>query len=126
MIAPVQTRAKRSGSKSTSSSATLRTLERRARQFAVNEPDDTQELGAERNAYTAGSGTSPVNGFSFSRVSVLGLQRKCACGGVARPTGECTECHRKRALGLQPKLTVNQPGDTYEQEADWVAQAMMG
>src|SRR5215203_1407119 len=83
MTAPVQTRAKRSGSKSTSSSASLRTGERRARQFAVNEPDDTHELGAERDAYTAGSGTLPVNGFSFSQVSVLGLQRKCACGGVA-------------------------------------------
>ena len=92
----------------------------------MNEPDDTQEPGAERNAHTAGSGTSPVNGFSFSRVSVFGLQRKCACGGVAGPSGECTECRRKRALGLQPKLTVNQPGDAYELEADRVAQAMMG
>jgi hypothetical protein len=92
----------------------------------VNEPDDTQGLGPERNAYTAGSDASPVNGFSFSQVSVLGLQRKCACGGVAGPTGECTECRRKRALGLQPKLTVNQPGDAYEREADRAAQAMMG
>ena len=32
------------------------------------------------------------------------LQRKCACGGSASPlTGECEECQRKRALGLQTR-----------------------
>ncbi len=52
------------------------------------------------------------------------LQRKCACGGTPGPTGECAECRRKR-LGIQPKLTINQPGDKYEQEADRVAGQVM-
>ena len=52
------------------------------------------------------------------------LQRKCACGGTPGPTGECEECRRKR-VGLQPKLKINQPGDRYEQEADRVAEAVM-
>jgi hypothetical protein len=48
------------------------------------------------------------------------VQRKCACGGAAGPTGECEQCSRKR-LALQRKLMVNQPGDHYEQEADRAA-----
>jgi len=62
----------------------------------VNEPGDAHELEADRDAYAAGSDAPPVNGFSFSRVSVLGLQRKCACGSVAGPTGQCAECRKKR------------------------------
>jgi hypothetical protein len=53
------------------------------------------------------------------------LQRKCACGGTSGPSGECAECKRKR-LALQPKLAINQPGDRYEQEADRVAEAVVG
>lgn len=58
------------------------------------------------------------------------LQRKCACGGAPGPTGECTACRRKRLHGakplpLQPKLTINQPNDRYEQEADRVADEVM-
>jgi hypothetical protein len=47
------------------------------------------------------------------------LQRKpaCACGGT------CPRCSGKTraATNLQPKLTVNEPGDAFEQEADRVA-----
>jgi Domain of unknown function (DUF4157) len=53
--------------------------------------------------------------FGFAR-----LQRKCACGGVAGKSGECEECRKKR-LGLQTKLSINEPGDIYEQEADRIA-----
>jgi Domain of unknown function (DUF4157) len=53
------------------------------------------------------------------------LQRKCACGGTPGPSGECAECKRKR-LSLQPKLMINQPGDKYEQEADRVADSVVG
>jgi Domain of unknown function (DUF4157) len=62
---------------------------------------------------------------SVTRVRSSILQRKCACGRAAGPTGECAECGKKRALGLQPKLTVNQPGDAYEQEADRVADQVL-
>lgn len=114
-------------SQTTSSSASLGTelLQRRAKPLALNEPDDAHEQKADRTDHTAENGTPPVNGFSFSRVSVLGLQRKCACGRVAGPTGKCAECGKKHALGLQPKLTVNQPGDGYEQEADRVADQVL-
>src|SRR5262249_29649913 len=49
------------------------------------------------------------------------LQRKCACGGAAGMSGECEECSKKKRLGLQTKLKVNEPGDMYEREADRVA-----
>ena len=54
------------------------------------------------------------------------LQRKCACGGTPGPTGECEECKRKRSLGLQPKLCINEPGDEFEREADRLAEAVVG
>jgi hypothetical protein len=53
------------------------------------------------------------------------LQRKCACGGTPGLTGECEECARKKRLGLRTKLTVSEPGDFYEQEADRIADAVM-
>ena len=40
------------------------------------------------------------------------------------PAGECAECRRK-GLALQTKLTVNKPGDKYEQEADRIAAAVV-
>src|SRR5438034_7391335 len=62
---------------------------------------------------------------TWSPVTRPFLQPKCACGGTPGPTGECEECKRKR-LALQTKLAVNQPGDQYEQEADRVAEAVVG
>ena len=54
------------------------------------------------------------------------LQRKCACGGGASGlTGECEECSRKKMVGLQTKLRINEPGDAYEQEADRVAEQVL-
>jgi Domain of unknown function (DUF4157) len=53
------------------------------------------------------------------------LQRKCACGGAAGMSGECEECSKQKRLGLQTKLTVNQPGDIYEREADRVADQVL-
>ncbi len=53
------------------------------------------------------------------------LQRKCACGGAADMSGECAECRKKRRLGLQTKLKVNDPGDIYEQEANRIADQVM-
>lgn len=57
------------------------------------------------------------------------LQRKCACGGNPGPSSECAECRQKRMASqqplIQPKLTMGQPNDKYEQEADSVADAVM-
>jgi hypothetical protein len=49
------------------------------------------------------------------------LQRRCACGGAADLSGRCEACSKKKRSGLQTKLTVNEPGDIYEREADRVA-----
>jgi len=53
------------------------------------------------------------------------MQRKCACGGTPGPTGECEACKKKKRLGLRTKLTVNEPGDIYEQEADRIADQVL-
>lgn len=53
------------------------------------------------------------------------LQRKCACGNHTMAGGDCEECCNKKGLGLQTKLTVNEPGDIYEQEADRIADQVM-
>jgi hypothetical protein len=55
------------------------------------------------------------------------LQRKCGCGGSANLTGECSECQSKRLIDkpLQGKLSIGEPGDEYEREADRVADQVM-
>jgi Domain of unknown function (DUF4157) len=55
------------------------------------------------------------------------LQRKCACGGSSGITGSCSDCEKKKWLGqpLQTKLSINEPGDEYEREADRVAELVM-
>jgi Domain of unknown function (DUF4157) len=44
---------------------------------------------------------------SFDNVRVGGLQRKCACGGTAGPTGECEQCRRKRVSVQRNALKSN-------------------
>ena len=53
------------------------------------------------------------------------IQRACDCGGKAGASGSCQDCDREKLTGLQPKLTVNQPGDRFEQEADRMAEAVV-
>src|SRR5262245_3142758 len=53
------------------------------------------------------------------------LQRKCTCGGASSLTEECEECSRKKIVGLQTKLRIDEPGDTHEQEADRVADQLL-
>ncbi|MEO8410920.1 MAG: DUF4157 domain-containing protein, partial [Propionivibrio sp.] len=62
--------------------------------------------------------SSPINGH-------WSLQRKCACGGVGGPSGECDECAKRKMLGMQTRLAISAPGDRYEQEADRVADQVM-
>lgn len=67
------------------------------------------------------------------------LQRKC-CGKAGGMGGrECAECKGEREsgdmqrmallrapVGIQAKLTINEPGDRFEQEADQVAEMVAG
>lgn len=57
------------------------------------------------------------------------LQRKCACGGNPGASGECEACRRKRLVGMgsgiQTKLSVNKPGDRWEQEAERISEAVI-
>lgn len=57
------------------------------------------------------------------------LQRQCACGTHTMGGEQCAECQKKKmGVGgrpLQTKLTISEPGDTYEQEADRVAEQVM-
>jgi hypothetical protein len=94
-----------------------------------------------------------VNSSSPARASVASppkslLQCQCVCDGLAGREGECEECQRAREGNLQRKsaqefglgfghdfgsvnvrapsrLAVTQAGDSYEQEADRLADAVM-
>ncbi len=70
-------------------------------------------------AHSSSSGFTPIHGAM--------LQRKCACGGSSGLTGSCSGCEKKKLVGqsLQTKLSINEPGDRYEQEADRVAEQVM-
>lgn len=59
-------------------------------------------------------------------VSASGIvQRQCACGSPARTlAGECEDCQRKSALGIQAKLMLGSADDPMEREADHVADRM--
>ncbi len=55
------------------------------------------------------------------------LQRKCACGsGKTGLQGSCPDCQRKQALGLQARLEIGPVDDPLEQEADRVANEVLG
>lgn len=128
MIAPFQTLAKGHRSKTNLAPKETGLVQRDAKSPAMNASMGDPEPKADLGEKAARGFFNPAHNFSFSHVGVLAVQRKCACGGSSGAAGQqqCDECGRKRALGLQPKLTVNQPGDAYEQEADRVAGAMMG
>jgi hypothetical protein len=53
------------------------------------------------------------------------VNAKCACGNHTMAGGECEECSKKKRVGLQTKLKVNEPGDSDEREADRVAEQVM-
>jgi Domain of unknown function (DUF4157) len=69
------------------------------------------------------SGQTPVTSSPLNQGGIL--QRKCACGNTAGSSGTCAECQKKGEIALpgtiQTKLTISQPGDKYEQEADRIA-----
>ncbi len=59
------------------------------------------------------------------------VQRTCACGGTAGPSGECASCARKRALaqarsGVTPRLLLGPTDDQHEREARRIAENLIG
>jgi len=62
--------------------------------------------------------TKPSQARSVPPVSSNFSHRKCACGGAAGLSGECEECGKKKRLGRQAQLKLNEPEYSYEQEAD--------
>jgi outer membrane protein OmpA-like peptidoglycan-associated protein len=69
-----------------------------------------RKAAAEPGAEDEAAGPKPV--------PTLALQRKCACTG-------CGETNEEDQPLIQTKLTVNEPGDIYEREADRVADQVM-
>ncbi|MEH1778478.1 MAG: DUF4157 domain-containing protein [Nostoc sp.] len=70
---------------------------------------------------------TPVTASPLSQGGIL--QRKCACGNTAGSSGSCAECQEDGEMAvlgsIQTKLTINEPGDRYEQEADRVAEQVL-
>src|SRR5215831_12101965 len=64
---------------------------------------------------------SPVSKASFVPLHARTLQRACSCGGMNKTSPECDACRSKRISGAQTKLSISQPGDRFEQEADRAA-----
>ncbi len=78
----------------------------------------TDNSAAHRVGHSRGSEeTTPI--FTPATSSVFPIQRKasCACGGG------CPACQSKPVI--QAKLSVSEPGDIYEQEADRIADQVM-
>ena len=79
--------------------------------------------------------TQTITQFDKALPSVLRptgfVQRKCACGGSAGITDSCADCSAKTLSVashtgvMQKRLTISQPQDLYEQEADRVAEEVM-
>lgn len=81
--------------------------------LATNQPEDEYEQESDRVSD------------QVMRLPEPQIQRACACGNHTMAGAECEECSKKKRLGLQTKLKVNEPGDSYEQEADRLAEQVM-
>ncbi len=91
-------------------------------------PEGAGKSASGRKADHAQRSTDSRAGFEtlvFQPLTSGILQRKCACGGATGMSGGCEECKTKRMLGIQTKLTIGEPGDRFEQEADHVADRVM-
>lgn len=67
---------------------------------------------------------SSNNPLASAPISSGVLQRKCSCGNHTVAGGQCTECAKKKSA-LQPKLAIGPSNDSYEQEADRIADQVL-
>ena len=95
----------------------------------AGEPAETiAKHGSRMRIHTEAEATQSAHAIDATalRAQPVLLQRKCACGANASGlTGECAECSKKKLVGLQTKLRINEPGDIYEHEADRVAEQVL-
>ncbi len=95
----------------------MRTL---ATKQSTNDSAKQQKGDRGRSACSSASRSRSVSPLS---TGIPLLQRKCACGGG------CPRCQAEqdleKALPIQTKLKISQPGDKYEQEADRVAEEVV-
>lgn len=72
------------------------------------------------NFFQRNLGNSYLQSFAFGN-AVPTVQRKCDCGDAS----ETCECKEEEIGKIQAKLTIGQPDDIYEQEADRIADQVM-
>jgi hypothetical protein len=74
--------------------------------------------------------TAKTTAKTFTSVRSGLLRRKCDCGGSEGLTAEFDNSQQRqlssRPARIQTKLAISQPGDIYEQEADRMAEAVVG
>ncbi|MBP1468347.1 hypothetical protein EYB53_021730, partial [Candidatus Chloroploca sp. M-50] len=77
-------------------------------------------MSMQRQSAKQNPATTPATG--------LTLQRQCACGQHTSGGGECAACKQQRLAGTlqRSSLAISQPGDRYEQEAERVANSVVG
>jgi Domain of unknown function (DUF4157)/OmpA family len=75
------------------------------------------------NAYEAAHTSQSAR--SLSWLPGAALQRKCGCGTHTVGGGSCSDCDKKKGLGLQAKLSLGNADDVYEREADRVADQVL-
>jgi hypothetical protein len=68
-------------------------------------------------------GTPPVESIATELSSTHTAQRAPALLALQRTHGN--RYVQRVVVGIQAKITIGRPGDIYEQEADWVAEAVM-
>jgi len=99
-----------------------------ARPRAGEQAETIAKHGSRMRIHTEAEATQSAHAIDATarRAQPVLLQRKCACGaGASGLTGECAECSKKKMVGLQTKLRINEPGDIYEHEADRVAEQVL-
>ena len=99
-----------------------------ARPRAGEQAETIAKHGSRMRIHTEAEATQSAHAIDATalRAQPVLLQRKCACGANASGlTGECAECSKKKMVGLQTKLRINEAGDIYEHEADRVAEQVL-
>ena len=99
-----------------------------ARPRAGEQAETIAKHGSRMRIHTEAEATQSAHAIDATalRAQPVLLQRKCVCGANASGlTGECAECSKKKMVGLQTKLRINEAGDIYEHEADRVAEQVL-